>query len=239
MNAATPEDLVAYIRAELAARVDEAFRAGAARFFKETIDLWGVRTVDLQRIIRSAAAAARKWPSAECERFAELLWQSGKFEEGVIAIHVLRRFAKRYGAREFCLFEGWISRYVHNWAHADGVASWLLAASIANDPALAARLPAWTRSRNRWKRRSAAVAFLQEAKAGRHTEAILDVADRLAEDTDDMVRKGLGWLLKESYPRRPGAIIEWLAANKHRLARLVLRLAAEKMTPAHRQALMG
>ena len=38
------------------------------------------------------------------------------------------------------MFEHWVDRYVKNWAHCDGVSTWLLAACIANQPALADRL---------------------------------------------------------------------------------------------------
>jgi 3-methyladenine DNA glycosylase AlkD len=131
------------------------------------------------------------------------------------------------------LFERWIDRYVHNWAHCDGIASWLLAASIANDPLLKAVLPAWTRSRNRWKRRAAAVALLQEAKKGRSSDDILQIADLLRDDPDEMVQKGLGWLLKETYPKRPDDVMAWLRENPS-TPRLVVRYAAEKMAPSDR-----
>ncbi len=53
--------------------------------------------------------------------------------------------------------------------------------------------------------RLAAAAFLQEAKQGRNADAIVRVAGVLIADPDDMVQKGAGWLLKETYPRRPRA----------------------------------
>ena len=115
----------------------------------------------------------------------------------------------------------------------------LLAAAIANEPALIGELPAWTRSRNRWKRRAAIVALLQEAKTGRHTAAVLETAGLLLEDTDDMVRKGVGWVLKEAYPKRPREVMSFLLPRAERTPRLVLRLAAEKMSAADRAALLA
>ncbi len=131
-------------------------------------------------------------------------------EEGVIVSHLYRRFAKSCGEREFGMFEHWIDRHVRNWAHCDGVSTWLIAASIVNRPGLADRLPRWTKSKNRWKRRSAAVSLIQEAKQGRNTETILHICDLLLNDTDDMVRKGVGWLLKETYPKKPDEVIGFL-----------------------------
>jgi len=151
-------------------------------------------------------------------------------EEGVVVCHLYRRFAKSCGEREFRMFEQWIDRYVRNWSHCDGVSTWLIAASIANRPGLADRLVAWTKSKNRWKRRSAAVSLIQEAKAGRNTETIFHIAGLLLQDADDLVRKGVGWLLKETYPKRPRELLAFLEPWRTRAPRLVLRLASEKMT---------
>jgi 3-methyladenine DNA glycosylase AlkD len=232
----TVEQLVQEIRSDLAARIDPEFREGMLNFFREPIDAWGVRSPEVKRISRDAFRAVKPWPRERREEFAAQLWESGRIEECAIAIAVYRRFQKSFGRHEFRLFEGWIDRYVHNWANCDGVSSWLIAAAIANEPGLIARLPAWTRSRNRWKRRSAIVSLLQEAKQGRHTREALDIAAALLGDTDDMVLKGVGWVLKEAYPKRPREVVEFLAASG--APRLVLRIAAEKMTERARELVL-
>jgi 3-methyladenine DNA glycosylase AlkD len=169
----------------------------------------------------------------------ESLWRDGRLETGALVCYIYRRFASQCGVCEFKLFERWIDRHVRNWAHCDGVASWLLAASIANEPELRLHLGSWTGSKNRWKRRAAAVALLQEAKAGRHFETIAEVAGRLLGDRDDMVEKGLGWLLKEAYPGQPEAVFAWLMEVRGRASRLTLRIAAEKMPADRRRALLA
>jgi 3-methyladenine DNA glycosylase AlkD len=54
-----------------------------------------------------------------------------------------------------------------------------------------------------------------------------------------MVEKGLGWLLKEAYPKQPAAITGWLIEQRGRISRLVVRIAAEKMTRADRAAALS
>jgi 3-methyladenine DNA glycosylase AlkD len=173
---------------------------------------------------------------AQRNKLCDGLWR-GKFEEGVLVSHLYKRFANQCSRCEWKLFERWIDRYVHNWAHCDGVASWLLAACIANEPELKFELPGWTGSKNRWKRRASAVALLQEAKQGRSTGDILQIAQTLRSDDDDMVLKGVGWVLKEAYPKQPEQIVAFL----HEMAfpRLVVRYAAEKMSGADRAAVMS
>jgi 3-methyladenine DNA glycosylase AlkD len=235
----TANELAAQVRSELAAHADLKFREGLMWFFKEPVDHYGVRTPQVRRIAASAYREVKKWPSAQRNAFCRELWVSGKMEEGGVAICVYQRFRKQCAACEFHLFEKWIDRYVGNWAHCDGVSSWLIAASIGNEPGLIPLLFPWVASENRWKRRAAAVSLLQEAKQGRNTEAILKVAGALLEDPDDMVQKGVGWVLKEAYPKRPGEVMDLLRVRKERTPRLVLRIAAEKMTAAHKAEILS
>jgi 3-methyladenine DNA glycosylase AlkD len=233
----TAAELAEQGRSQLRAHADEEFRRGVANFFCEAVDPYGVRSADVQTIARDAARELRRWSAPARDRFATELWRSGRLEECTVAVWAYRRFAKQCGTREFALFEGWLDRYVHNWANCDGLASWLLAAAIANEPALIARLRAWTAAPNRWKRRAAIVALLQEAKQGRNTEAIFRIADCLLTDDDDMVQKGVGWVLKETYPKRPAELMAYLAPRARKAPKLVLRLAAEKMSTPDRAAL--
>lgn len=232
-------ELAEWVRAELRAAVDEEFRRGQYRFFKEEVKNYGVRGDEVKRIASELYRRVKPWSATDRFKLCDALWQNGTLEEGVVAIYLCRRFQREYGAAEFKLFARWIDRYVHNWAHTDGVSSWLLAASIANAPELIEQLPAWTASRNRWKRRAAAVALLQEGKKGRHTESIFQIAALLMEDPDDMVQKGVGWLLKETYPKRPRETVTFLTQWKDRTTRLVLRYAAEKMTVNDKAKVLG
>jgi len=232
-----PRELLLDVRRRLRAASDPDFRAGQVNFFREAVNPHGVRSPEVKRIEQGAWREVKRWPAESRIRFCEELWKSGRLEEATLAIYLYRRLKKLCGAAEFRLFESWIDRYVDNWANCDGVASWLLAACVENEPALGECVFAWTASPNRWKRRAAAVAFLQEAKRGRRTGEILRVADDLLQDPDDMVRKGVGWLLKEAYPKKPGEVLAFLRARA--VPRLVLRLAAEKMTQRDRAVVLG
>jgi|SRR5579871_61145 len=231
--------LLRMVRGRLKEAADPAFRAGVRNFFIEEVDPYGVRTRDVQAIVSATYRECKKWPTAELFRFADPLWKSGKLEEGVIVCHLLKRYSRGFGAREFRCFEVWIDRYVQNWSHCDGLSTWLIAASIANEPKLIKRLDRWTHSRNRWKRRAAIVSLLQEAKLGRNSDAVFRIAERLMDDDDVLVQKGVGWVLKEAYPRRTRDVLEFLDPWRSKAPRLVLRIAAEKMAPRDKRWLLG
>jgi 3-methyladenine DNA glycosylase AlkD len=225
--------LLSEIRARFDLLSDPRVAQSAQRFFKDQPVLHrGVTSPQIQSIARDVYPSVKKLSVVDRDRLSTALWASGQHEEGALVCYLYRRFAKQCGAREFALFTRWLDRYVDNWAHTDGLSLWLLGASIANDPSLVDKLDSWTHSKNRWKRRAAAVALVYSAKRGEHTRAILRIAAPLIEDPDDMVQKGVGWLLKETYPRKPAEVVRFLIANRAKTTRLVLRYAAEKMTAA-------
>jgi 3-methyladenine DNA glycosylase AlkD len=212
-------DLLAEIRAEFHRLADPRGAADAQFFFKDqNVAMHGLTAPQIQRVARDVYPRIKKMSIADRDRLCTALWGIGKYEGGALVCYVYRRFAKQCGAREFALFTRWLDRYVDNWAHTDGLSLWLLGASIANDPSLVDKLDSWTRSNNRWKRRAAAVALVYSAKRGEHTRAILRIAAPLIEDGDDMVQKGVGWLLKETYPKNPAEVVRfsWRIARRPR-----------------------
>jgi len=67
-------------------------------------------------------------------------------------------------------------------------------------------------------------------------EEAFTIADRLMEDDDDMVQKGVGWLLKEASKKNPEEVRSYLLNWRDRASALVLRYASEKL-PKDRRVL--
>jgi 3-methyladenine DNA glycosylase AlkD len=234
-------ELLEEIRGRFRELADERVRASLDRFFTEEqrVDSYGVASPDIKTIARDLYPRVKKLSIAERDRLCTALWQSGKNEEGALVCYLYRRFAKQCGGREFRVFTRWLDRYVTNWGQTDGLSLWLLGAAIGNEPELTGELDAWTRSKNRWKRRAAAVSLVPSARRGLHTREIFRIAQPLIPDEDDMVRKGVGWLLKETYPKKPVEVVKFLAPWREKAPRLVLRYAAEKMTDEDRARVLG
>jgi len=233
------DSVLAEIRAELLRLGSEEGKATARRFFKEAIDPYGVGAPQIKQLERKVYAKVKQWPASDRNKLCTALFQSGKLEEGALAVYLYARFAKQCGQCEFRLFESWIDRYVNNWAQTDGICTLLTAAAIRNDRALIAELDEWTQSKNRWKRRGAAVTLVKEARRGNCTEEIFRIAAKLMEDTDEMAQKGTGWLLKETYPPKPRETVRFLEQWKGRTSRLLLRYAAEKMSAEDKRRVLG
>ena len=67
------------------------------------------------------------------------------------------------------------------------------------------------------------------ARKGMMFDEALAIADRLMTDGDDMVQKGVGWLLKEASKEHPAEVRSYLLRWRGEAPALVLRYASEKL----------
>ncbi len=73
----------------------------------------------------------------------------------------------------------------------------------------------------------------------RHFRAqIVRLANQLLPDEDDMVQKGLGWLLREQAKADPKRTVPYLIRIRKNAPRLVLRTACETLTPSLRKQVL-
>ena len=67
------------------------------------------------------------------------------------------------------------------------------------------------------------------AKHGKFPGDAIEIADLLLTDTDDMVQKGYGWLLKEASRKHTDEVFSYVMKNKINMPRTALRYAIELM----------
>ncbi|HYA23567.1 MAG TPA: DNA alkylation repair protein, partial [Terriglobales bacterium] len=111
----------------------------------------------------------------------------------------------------------------------DGLVHYLIAPMIAAKPARAARVFRWAKSRDRWHRRAACVALIQGTRRKMFFAEIKRLSNSLLHDEDDMVQKGLGWLLRETAKADARRTVPYLMTIRQRAPRLVLRTACETL----------
>lgn len=87
----------------------------------------------------------------------------------------------------------------------------------------------WAQSENRWMRRTAAVTLIIPAKEGKFLKDILEIADILLLDQDDLVQKGYGWMLKAASQAHQQEVFDYVLSKKAVMPRTALRYAIEKM----------
>ena len=96
-------------------------------------------------------------------------------------------------------------------------------------PQYLSKLKEFAGSDNRWMRRASAVSLIIPARKGKFLNDILELADILLLDKDDMVQKGYGWMLKAASQAYQQEIFDYVISKKAVMPRTALRYAIEKM----------
>jgi 3-methyladenine DNA glycosylase AlkD len=156
----------------------------------------------------------------------------------VFAVVMLQGIVSDFGKPEFKVFESWLDR-VSSWADHDGLVHFLIGPIIAADASLLTRPPRWAKSKKHWHQRAAAVSMIHSTRQHKNFEHIHRITEMLLASDDDMVQKGLGWLLREAAKANPQQTVDYLMTIRERAPRLVLRTACETLPAVTRERVLG
>jgi 3-methyladenine DNA glycosylase AlkD len=232
-------ELISAIRQELKQQADEKTRTSLSSFFKEQAVFHGVKTPLVGKIAEKYYRQIKDLSKEEIFSLCEELLASDYGEEAFIAFDWAYRLREKYQPADFAVFEGWLTKYVNNWAKCDTLCNHTLGAFVAMYPRFLVKLKGWARSENRWIRRASAVTLIIPAREGQFLDDIFEIADILLTDEDDLVQKGYGWMLKAASHSHPSEVFEYVLRNKRAMPRTALRYAIEKMPVELRRQAMA
>jgi 3-methyladenine DNA glycosylase AlkD len=235
----TPAYIAAHIRRVLIDGGSAPHAEGVQWFFKEEVRSRGWYTGELRKVAwRFRRTIQRERGLGFLVQVADKLFSGKVLEEKVFAVLMLEKVVTELGDSEFKLFESWLGR-VTSWADHDALVHYLIAPMIVAKPVRISRVFRWAKSRNRWHRRAGCVALIQGTRQKMFFREIMRLSDRLLYDQDDMVQKGLGWLLRETAKAAPKRTIPYLMKIRDRAPRLVLRTACETLPARARARVLG
>lgn len=223
------ENIIEQIRNELAKNIDEKTAISGKNFFKEKIELYGVKVPVVHKISKEYYKKLESVSKQQIFDLCETLWKSGYIEESFIACDWSYFVHKRYEPGDFEIFRMWINEYVNNWASCDTLCNHTVGEFIEMYPSYIERLKEFAKSNNRWVRRASSVSLIIPARKGLFLEDIKEIADILLLDRDDLVQKGYGWMLKAASESNMKDIFDYVMKNKKNMPRTALRYAIEKM----------
>ncbi len=232
--------IIKEIRNTLLENSSEQTKASAERFFKkdEIALVYGVKTPIVNQLAKAYYKQIKDLPRTEIYQLCETLWQSGYLEEAIISCKWSELTHKKYEAIDIALFETWIDKYIDNWASCDTFCNHTVGTIVMQYPEHIQVLKKWATSPNRWLRRAAAVSLIVPAKKGMFLNDIFEIADLLLLDSEDLVQKGYGWMLKVASKPYEKAVFEYMMSKKDVMPRTALRYAIEKMPPELRKEVM-
>lgn len=217
------------LRLELQENVDPKTRESGQNFFKEKVNIYGIKTAVVTTISKKYFKILQGKTKAEIFSLCDELWQSGFMEESFIACNWSYQLRKQFDPGDFQVFKRWIQKYVSNWAACDTLCNHTVGEFVEMYPEFLDELKAFTKSKNRWERRAAAVTLIIPARKGKFLKDILEIADLLLLDSDDLVQKGYGWMLKAASQAHQQEIFDFVMLKKSVMPRTALRYTIEKM----------
>lgn len=230
--------IVELVRKRLIENSDEKTKAGSKRYFKEQIETYGVKSAVVGQISKEIYSQITDFSKDEIFELCEELWKSGILEESFIACNWSYAVRKQFIESDFSIFERWVNHYVSNWASCDTFCNHTIGAFLQLYPQFVQKMKEWTHSPNRWVKRASAVSFILPARKGLFKEDIFDIANNLLLDTDDMVQKGYGWMLKSLADSYEDEVFQYVLSKRAVMPRTALRYAIEKMAPDKKQEAM-
>jgi 3-methyladenine DNA glycosylase AlkD len=234
-----PRYIAAHIRRVLLDGGSAPHTVEVQRFFKHEVKSRGWRTAELRKVAkRFRRTILNEYGLAYLLQVADELFAGEILDEKNFGVMLLEGMTPQFGRDEFGLLESWIDR-ITSWADHDALVYYLIGPMVASDDRYLARIPVWAKKKDVWHRRAAAVSLIQSTRQHKNFEQIQRVTELLLKCDDDMVRKGLGWLLREAAKANPRQTVAYLMTIQDRAPRLVLRTACETLPTTTRERVLA
>ncbi|HUV29694.1 MAG TPA: DNA alkylation repair protein [Acidobacteriota bacterium] len=235
----TYDGVIRTLRREIARHDKPENRLDYQRFFKEPLDEpTGLKIPVLRKISSQCFKELKGAPAKDVLACCDDLLASDERYMRFFAFEWALKLRNQYRPQDFTRFESWLKRYVNNWGTCDHFCCGPVGHLVFQFPELASKTYRWARSRDRWRRRAAAVSLIVPVRKRLLLDEVFRTADALLIDRDDMVQKGYGWMLKEASNVFPDEIFAYVMKHRSRMPRTALRYAIEKLPPAKRKQAM-
>jgi 3-methyladenine DNA glycosylase AlkD len=197
----------------------------------------GVRVPQIRALVTETARTADVAFEQACA-ILDGACEGGWRDDILFGVFLVARFRKPLQTLPWTRLAGWL-KAVDNWETCDQLAMNIGAPRVAADASLTPKLLALTRSSNVWQKRFALATAAALNQRGRSMpELTLEICAPLVTDPHPMVQKALGWAIREASERDEAAAHLFLARHQAKMSRTVVREASQKLTDAHRKALL-
>jgi len=178
---------------------------------------YGLNVPAWRKIMREFRPRLRAPSLDERLALAEALFAEGGGWLGHSAIYVLALNVGELGPQHFERLDRMADRFT-GWSHVDDVCiSVLQPLLLAHRAETLSLLERWNGSPDRWKRRASVVAFVRKiGESGQFTDPALRLCENLVFDGKDLVRKGVGWALKDVMRGDRQRVLEYVKELRRR-----------------------
>ncbi len=231
--------LIETINTELQEQADPSYRELVRTRYNMRVDrFWGVRTPTIRRIAGRHYKEIKGLSLDQRLEVCQHLLTTGIYEHKIIAFRWAHLGRRDYAEEHLEVFADWLDTYVDDWIDCDDLCTHVIGEFFLKYPERADEALRWAGSANEWTRRGAAVSLILPARKGQQLALVFDVAGLLLEDDKAIVRKGYGWLLKETSKAYPQEVFDYVMSRREAMPRESLRSAIEKLPEQLRRQAM-
>lgn len=230
------------LTAALHAHADPERAVQERRYLKSELEHLGVSVPSTRRCVRDRLRVHPVLDHDTLVGLATELW-----DQPLPAIHERRLAAvELLVARRTLLSEADVPlverllREARTWALLDPLAVGVVGAVVLADPAgFDPVVRRWATDDDAWLRRASLLVHLPGIRAGTPPrERLLALADPMLAEPGFVVRKAIGWVLRELGKREPETVVAWLEPRVTGAAGLTVREAVKHLPEADRERLL-
>jgi 3-methyladenine DNA glycosylase AlkD len=202
---------------------------------------YSLKTADFRRLMNEFRPRFLELGLSERLKLTQKLLGKHIGELGHAGIYVLTLSVGQLQPRHFSLLDAMVDDF-RSWSHVDHFCTEVMAPLLFKfrDKTLAL-LERWNSSPNRFKRRASVVAFTHNvAKSAKFTEEAIRLCENLIRDDEDIVRKGVGWALKDNMRSAPKRILPYVKELRKRgVSSTITLYAIRNLKPARRKEVLA
>ncbi|UVI35613.1 DNA alkylation repair protein [Brevibacterium spongiae] len=213
-------------------------------YLKSELAHYGVSVPDTRAVVR-AAIRGQGLGHDEVIELAQQLWAAPAggaepiHERRTAATMVLIQSKDHLGAGDADVIES-LLREAKTWALVDPLAGDLVGPLSEQDSGFDPVLERWAEDADFWIRRSALLAHLVPLRQGRGDfERFSRFADEMLEEKEFLIRKAIGWVLRDTSRKRPELVFDWILPRAHRASGVTIREAVKRLSPEQREAVLA
>ena len=212
------EEILSHKNSEQAEFLSRFFKTGKGEY-AEGDRFLGIRVPVSRKI-------SKKYKDIELSELSSLL-HSPYHEMRLIALIILADQCKKGdGIKQKKIFELYCKniKFINNWDLVDESAPKIPGSYLLDKDRFI--LYSWVKSKSLWERRIAIMSTFAFIRKGDYLDT-LRIAEILVSDSEDLIHKATGWMLREIYKRNPKAVSLFLESYASIMPRTMLRYAIE------------
>ncbi|KAK2148153.1 hypothetical protein LSH36_512g02037 [Paralvinella palmiformis] len=200
------------------------------KYMRNQFEYFGVKTPKRKEIMKQVFHTMTDPSSGEVLSVAKLLWTRDQRELHYCAVDILIKYKSLLASNaQICAQSANVVRHLLTekswWDTVDLLASNVVGHMASTQPShMKPLLDKWITTDNMWLRRTA---ILHQLKYKGNTDemTLFRYCMKCSDEDEFFIRKAIGWALREYHKTNPGAVRDFVAEHKNRLAPLSVKEA--------------